>query len=634
MTNLMTGRIQVLPPEEARRIAAGEVIDRPAALIREFLDNAIDAGARQIEVSVEGGGSRRAEVIDDGEGMNREDLSRCWLTHATSKIRSLEDLNTAETLGFRGEALAAAAAVSRLEILTSMDGREAWRLEVGPGESSPPRIEQTRRTRGTSIRALGLFDTLPARKRFLKREGSEGGLCRQTFIDKALAFPAISFRFSQDGKLKDYFPAAASYKERFAAALTDSREGSFLHEIHGAGPGFQITVVTGGPELYRNDRRQLFVFANGRRIQDFALIQAVEYGVQGWFPNGTHPVGAVYVEIEPRLADFNIHPAKREVRFADAGAIHHAVTTALRDFTRRFNLARGQKISAAAEPGSYPSQSGLYSKNDLDDGYPARPPEGYHGGGQYGGHGGSFPYQGPEGGPAGSLAMEALLEKPPDFAPMPGRERADGLIHEGGGMAASSAAAEEASSAAAEEAPAYGTLRYAGRAFGLFILVEAGEKLFIIDQHAAHERILYDRFLSRPIPAQDLLVPIPFSTGSDEEDRFLEARRDDLDRLAIRVERDGAGWRIEALPADWRLGDAETVREILGLREAGEHMAERWAATLCCHSAVRDGDYLDDEAAMALAEEALGLPDPHCPHGRPIWTEISREALYRAVRRT
>jgi DNA mismatch repair protein MutL len=167
----------------------------------------------------------------------------------------------------------------------------------------------------------------------------------------------------------------------------------------------------------------------------------------------------------------------------------------------------------------------------------------------------------------------------------------------------------------------------------LFILVEAGEKLFFIDQHAAHERILYNRFLTRPIPKQDLLVPIPFSTESDEEDRFLETRRDDLSRLAVLIERDGAGWRIEALPADWRLGDAETVKEILTLRTAGENMAERWAATLCCHGAVRDGDYLDERAAMALAKEALELPDPHCPHGRPVWTEISREALNRAVRR-
>jgi DNA mismatch repair protein MutL len=281
-------RIQVLPPEEARRIAAGEVIDRPGALIREFLDNAIDAGAGQIEVSVEGGGSRRVEVIDDGEGMDREDLSLCWLTHATSKIRSLEDLNTAETLGFRGEALAAAAAVSRLEILTCTGSGEAWRLEVGPGESGPPRIELSRRTRGTSIRALGLFDTLPARKRFLKREGTEGGICRQIFLDKALAFPRIGFRFSQEGKLRDLLPPAGSYKERFAAALLTDREGSFLREIHFSGDGFSGTVVIGGPELYRGDRRQIYVFTNGRRIQDYALLQAVEYGGRDGFP--TEPI--------------------------------------------------------------------------------------------------------------------------------------------------------------------------------------------------------------------------------------------------------------------------------------------------------------------------------------------------------
>jgi DNA mismatch repair protein MutL len=598
MTSQQTARIQVLPPEEARRIAAGEVIDRPAALIREFIDNALDAGASQVEVSIEEGGSLRAEVSDDGNGMNREDLVLCWLTHATSKIRSLEDLNTAETLGFRGEALAAAAAVSRLEILTSVDGREAWQLEVGPGEHNPPRITQARRTRGTSVRALGLFDSLPARKRFLKRESSEGGICRQTFIDKALAFPAISFRFFQDGALKQFLPAAASYRERFAAALLDSREGAFLHEIHGSGQGFSVAVVIGGPELYRHDRRQLFVFANGRRIQDFALLQAIEYGVQGWFPNGTHPAGAVYVDIEPRLADFNIHPAKREVRFADPGAIHHAITSALRDFARRVNLSRGGTAFASEEEAAEVS-------------FPAWP--GVSGGGNFGG--GSVPSL------AGTLALEALLEKPPDFAPLPGRG-----TDAPGFRLPDSIAAEV-------KPPPYGRSRYAGRVFGLFILMEAGDTLYLIDQHAAHERILYDRFRSRPIPKQDLLVPIPFSAESEEEDRFLESRREELDRLGIVINRDGAGWFIEALPAGWRLGDPETVKEILSLREAGENMAERWAATLCCHSAVRDGDYLDDEAALALAEEALALPDPHCPHGRPVWTEISREALYRAVRR-
>ena len=181
--------------------------------------------------------------------------------------------------------------------------------------------------------------------------------------------------------------------------------------------------------------------------------------------------------------------------------------------------------------------------------------------------------------------------------------------------------------------PVFGEPRYAGRAFGLFILIEWGDKLYIIDQHAAHERILYNKFLEEPVPKQELLSPIPFSTESAEDDAFLEAKREDLLRLGIAMEKDGAGWLIEALPADWRTGDAATIREILNLRTAGENMIQRWAATLCCHAAVKDGDYPDDETAFALGKEALALREPRCPHGRPIWTEISREALYKAVRR-
>jgi DNA mismatch repair protein MutL len=604
-------RIRVLPPEEARRIAAGEVVDRPAALVREFLDNAIDAGAANIDVSIEGGGSKKTEVVDDGSGMNREDLELCILTHATSKIRSLEDLNTAETLGFRGEALAAAAAVAHLEIVSSVDGREAWHLEAGPGESYAPQLEQCRRTKGTTVRATGLYDTIPARKRFLKREGSEAALCRQAFIDKALAFPAIGFRFIQDSKARDFFPPASSYKERFAAALLDANEAAFLHELHVSGQGFSVCVVIGGPELCRGDKRLLHVFANGRRIQDYSLVQAMEYGTQGWFPNGTHPLGAVYVKIDPGLADFNIHPAKREARFRDGGAIHHAVSAGLRDFCRHFNLARGaaareETLSAGegallftgntASAHSAPADGGAYrhsfAHNATFDG--ERSFAANASGGRYGREG-------------QVRAMEALLEK--------------------------AALRETATSAVAEEAPLYGEPRYAGRAFGLFILVEWGEKLFIIDQHAAHERILYDRFLAGPIPTQELLVPIPFGAESEEADRFLEAKRGELAQLGVKIEKDGNAWRIEALPANWRLDDSETVREILALQNAGENMASRWAATLCCHQAVRDGDYLDDANAFSLAKEALDLPDPHCPHGRPVWTEISREALYRAVRR-
>ncbi|MCL1959892.1 MAG: DNA mismatch repair endonuclease MutL [Spirochaetes bacterium] len=609
MTENNSGRIKVLPPQEAMRIAAGEVVDRPAALVREFLDNAIDARSLNIEVSIEEGGCKKVEVADDGDGMNREDLELCSLTHATSKIRSLDDLDFAHTLGFRGEALAAAAAVARLEIISSTDGKEAWRLDTGPGDSRPQQLEQTRRTKGVTARTLNLFESIPARKRFLKREGSEAALCRQAFIDKALAFPAINFRFIQDGKLKDFFPAVSSKKERFAASLLKPDEEKFLHEINVTGTGFNAAVVIGGPEIFRNDKRQMYVFANGRRVQDYSLVQAMEYGAQGWFPNGTHPVGAVYVEIEPALADFNIHPAKREVRFRDPGAIHHAVSGGLRNFFHGYYLknSRGETETQREEEFkfTYNAQNRKSGQNQINrqnqtDRTDIKTTQ---------------------------QNLENLLRAARD------KNENDNIAHNDK-TSASSSPHENSYADEAVYGEAHFAARYAGRLFGLFILIELGDKLYIIDQHAAHERILYNRFLSQPVPKQELLAPIPFRTDSNDEDNFLEAKRDELKRLGIDIERDGDGWRIEALPADWRCGDAETVKEILGLRTAGENIAERWAATFCCRAAIKDGDYPDDETAFALGKEALMLPDPRCPHGRPVWTEISREALFKAVKRS
>jgi DNA mismatch repair protein MutL len=358
-------------------------------------------------------------------------------------------------------------------------------------------------------------------------------------------------------------------------------EGAFLHEIRASGQGFEVYAVIGGPELSRNDRRQQYVFANRRRIYDYGLLQALEYGLQGWFPNGTHPVGAVHIHIEPRLADFNIHPAKREVRFGDPGAIHRTLSGALRNFVHSRERARTAGNSFYPDAFSEAGEGvpgNLFAAEDSGAGYAGGKTE------------------------TPALAMEALLEKPPDFWPLPGRNGEK--------------------------------LRYAGRAFGLFILAEKGDRLFVIDQHAAHERILYNRFLSKPIAAQELLIPVPFETESAEDDCFLEAERAELALLGIILERDGAAWRIKALPPGWRLGDRETVKEILALKDAGDHMAERWAASLACHEAVKDGDYLDAESALALAEEALNLPVPRCPHGRPLWTELTRESLFKAVKRT
>jgi len=567
-------RIQVLPPAEARRIAAGEVIDRPAALVREFLDNAIDAGGRLIEVLIEEGGISRIEVVDDGSGMGKEDLELCYLAHATSKIRCLDDLKTAVTLGFRGEALAAAAAVSRLEILSSRDGREAWKLSVGPSETNPPNLEQSRRAKGTSVRAIGLYDTIPARKRFLKRPGSEGTACRQIFNEKALAFPGIAFRYSQDESLKCFLPTASSLKERFSQIFLEERESVFLHEINAIGNGFSISVVAGGPELSRNDRRFQFVYANNRRIQDFSLLQALEYGLQGWFPNGVHPIGAVFITIDPALADCNIHPAKREVRFADPGAIHHALSSALRDFSRHASIVekatiaeQGQKLDLQSDANFIDTDTYLVAEETV-------------------------PY---------SATYSA-----PEIKPVP----------------------------EPEHKPEKNGTRYLGRIFELFILVEKNNTLFVIDQHAAHERILYDKFLSGNIPKQELLVAIPFITENLEEDSFLEEKQGELAKLGILIKRNGDEWLIEALPAGWKLSDMETTEEILNLKNAKENIGEHWAATYSCKSAVKDGDFLDERTALALAEEALALPVGRCPHGRPIWFELSRADLFKAVKRS
>jgi len=622
-------KIQILAPQEARRIAAGEVVDRPAALVREFLDNAIDASSldetssdetfanapsANIEVSIEEGGCKKIEVSDDGAGMSYGDLELCWHTHATSKISSLDDLDTAVTLGFRGEALAAAASVSRLEIITSTDGREAFRLETGPGEDYPPKIEQTRRTKGTTVRALNLFESIPARKRFLKREGSEGTLCRQAFIDKVLPFNKINFRYIQDGKLKDFFPAISTKKERFAAAILSTDESYYLHEIYATGSGFSVTIVIGGPELYRTDRRQLFVFANGRRINDYSLIQALEYGSQGWFPNGTHPIGAVYIEIDPSLADFNIHPAKREVRFRDPGTIHHTVSGTVKSFFHNLFLKNSRRedleFSSRGDAETSNHRFAGTQREELE--FNSRRDAGTS----------NLRFARTQRENLGFSTNNNFTKVSSDWFD---RLSNNNLYH-------SSSAPPRLREINCET-----DVKYAGRVFNLFILIEWGDKLCIVDQHAAHERILYNRFLEEPVPKQELLAPIPFCTESDDEDTFLQAKRNELSRLGVDIIKDANSskgeWRIEALPSNWQLGDMETVKKILELQSAGENMTQKWAAALCCHAAIKDGDYPDDETAFALAKEALGLPDPHCPHGRPIWTEISKEALYKAVRR-
>jgi DNA mismatch repair protein MutL len=596
------GCIQVLPPEEARKIAAGEVIDRPAALVREFIDNALDAGAKNIEVSIEEGGIRLVEVSDDGIGMDRDDLALCIEDHATSKITRLDDLGTTRTLGFRGEALPAAAAVAELEIVSGRSGEGAWRLCAHNGTS---KLDEAARTTGTTVRTRFLFDYIPARKRFLKRPASEAQLCKQVFLEKASAFPDVQFRFIQDGTLKVFLPSGVSLKDRFAAAFRLDQFTSLLHHIAGRGAGFSFSVIVGGPGLSRPDKKLQMVFANGRRIQDWGLQQTLEAGLQGGFPNNEHPAGAIFLDVDPERVDFNIHPAKREAKFREAGEIHHAVTSTLRAFLSE--LLGGRSFTMPLPERSEHSLPFSRSSGQM----PGRAYDRtFH--------------------PAYNLEQRAEPGWGDAATDLAGALADEALY----GDAETVDTGVSGAVIAAESAPPYGELKFVGRLWGVFILVVKGDRLYLIDQHAAHERILYQRYLAKPVSGEKLLIPLRFSAESAEEDTFLREHREELARRGIRLEQNAPHtWRLETLPEGWRATDGQTIEAVLALPRTGTNFIESWAASCACHTAIRDGAFLDERTALALAQEAMDMPSRHCPHGRPIWVEITRESLLKGVKR-
>ncbi len=576
--------VRELPAEVARKIAAGEVIDRPAAVVRELVDNSIDSGASKITVEIAEGGTASIRVSDDGYGMTKDDLAICAKAHTTSKISTEDDLLSLSTLGFRGEALSSIAAVSRLRIVSTRDGREAWEL-------SDAGLSRARLSAGTSVDVSDLFGNFPARRQFLKRQSAETSQCRQVFTEKALAWPGIEFRLVTDGASRMVLPAVDSHLSRAISALSPKESDSFFHEISNSAEGFSFSVVIGGPEVARADRRDLMVFVNGRRITEYSLVQAVEYGCEGHFPNGGHPFALLFVTMDPSLVDFNIHPAKREARFRDSGSVHHAVSSTVRDFFRRYTIA-----GMAREAGSGTRQE-------------------------------EFSYTLPE-------IREREFRSAADFSPP-----------------ASAASAFSAGSPEAaygpegfKPAPVNGArgiavvdadFRVLGQVLGTFIAAERGDALYLVDQHAAHERILFDELMASAGGSQELLVPYRIETASRGEDDAVERVRGELATAGFAIEPGGDGvWLVTSVPARWKGSEADLRKDILSARSGADALVSRLYASAACRAACKDGDVLDGETARTLVARAFALPEPVCPHGRPVWIRIDRDELYRRIRRT
>jgi DNA mismatch repair protein MutL len=596
--------VRRLSPDLARKIAAGEVIDRPNAIIRELLDNAVDAGATNITVEVDGGGIDRIRVVDNGGGMTKTDLENAAQPHATSKIAEEADLLNISTLGFRGEALASIAAVSRLTITSARAGEAAWELKAGLTGHT---LSAANLVSGTVVISEALFENIPARRYFLKRPASEGALCRQTFVEKAFPRTDIAFKLVMDGKQKLNLPAGQNLAERFVSAFEPDIDSRLLYEIHvedterlGDESRWKGTILIGEPSVFRADKKYLFVYVNGHRITEFALLQAIEYGAQGYFPNGTHPVAALFLDIAPNLVDFNIHPAKREARFRDLPPIHHAVSSAVRNFFKQQNLA--EQIRQTQDT---PVDNSRTTEFDLPKF--TLPKGDYRQPARTGGSAGDYE----------SASTRGYVGRP--------------------STATAAKLAELASFAESE--PIYmeksHDFKYMGTVFGVFLLAEKGDLLYIIDQHAAHERILYNRFIARAGENQALLIPYVLETQETQEAGYWESLLDALTNAGFAAENCGDGrWEFNAVPLCWQGSETDLRQDLLEKRLAPAEIVTALAAMTACRAAIKEGTVLDDTTAIDIIEEAFALETPRCPHGRPLWFTISRDELYRHVRRT
>ena len=696
-----TQPVRQLNAEVARKIAAGEVIDRPNAIVRELMDNAVDSGADKITVEITEGGIEKVRVTDNGCGMTKADLLSCARPHATSKIESETDLLNLTTLGFRGEALSSIAAVCRLSIIS---GGNKMRASV----TEDHLIEPYAQTDGAIVMAEGLFENFPARRLFLKRAASEAGLCKTTFIEKALPCPQKAFRFIVDGAIKLDFPANMSLTERVVQALGCPESPSLFYEVTGAAAEgtWSFKIIIGEPGVHRKNKKDIRIYVNGRQIFEYSLVQAIEYGGQGYFPNGTFPAAAAFIQINPSLVDFNIHPAKKEARFKDIADLHHGISSGLRKFFAAYtkktmlgaikdsdaNRLRLDALIAQSRPdfkqtgaarahGALNNSSHPFQQRPLYAGRERSAPVFYAGDGSGASYGAAEAEQRTDRirrmTEKAISAYNGLKQNPEDCrAEMPQQNERDFYRCREDEAASQTEpplfSAQERTAASADIQPqtqnapappplptffnlqnsayaafagakvknassewANAPFHFLGSALGTFLIAEKGNTLYIIDKHAAHERQLFDKIIGEQGQKQALLIPYVLKTQTEDEDAYIKSIQDELCRIGFDCTQKAAGeWEFTAVQERWKGSEDDFAHTLLEKRVEPKDVIYTLAASAACKAAVKDGWLLDDAAAAEIAERALELPDPHCPHGRPVYTTVTREQLFSLVRRT
>ncbi|MER3457249.1 MAG: DNA mismatch repair protein MutL [candidate division GAL15 bacterium] len=544
-------RIRVLDSLLADRIAAGEVVERPASVVKELVENALDAGARSVTVEFSGGGFELIRVRDDGEGMDPEDARLCLRRFATSKLSGPEDLRCIRTLGFRGEALPAIAAVSQLEILTC-DGQRATRVRTEGG--AEVRVEPASAPRGTVVTVRRLFYNTPARRRFLRSVAREAALCLDAVERQALARHEVSFRVVRDGREVAVWPAE-DMACRAARILGVVTEDLLTKEVHTG--GVHVRAFLAPPAAARRSRSGQYFLINRRPVTSALLSRAVEQGTRTLVFTGYHPVCAVYVELLPERVDPNVHPRKLEVRFSDESRVFAAVEQAVREAYRSRSLVRTVPLVAA----------------------PAAAP---------------LRWEVREASPTSLLTPQVRSGLP--------------------------------------------ELRLLAQLGNTYVLAESPEGLVVLDQHAAHERVLYERLMRQRLSgvhAQVLATPVVVDL-SPAEAAVVPELQDVLREVGIEVEPFGPdAVLVRSVPAiSGKLHPESLLRACLlegirdGVATVGQRALERVASVVACHSAVRAGDPLSAEELAALVEELRRCEDPYtCFHGRPTLVVLPLDRL-------
>ncbi|MBL8481823.1 MAG: DNA mismatch repair endonuclease MutL [Rhodocyclaceae bacterium] len=614
--------IQVLPDLLISQIAAGEVVERPASVLKEVLENAIDAGAGSVEVALDDGGVRRLRVADDGCGIARAELPLALARHATSKIASLEDLEAVQSMGFRGEALAAIASVARVTLTSrAADAGEAWRISMPGGEIAPAAL-----ARGTVVDVEDLYYATPARRKFLKSEPTEYGHCEDMFRRIALARPELKLQLTRNGRLVHRWLAAAP-AERVAQVLGEEFTAAARALEVQAGP-VHLSGYVALPAYTRAARDAQYFFVNGRFVRDKLLTHAVREAYADILHEARHPAYVLALTLDPRAVDVNVHPAKIEVRFRDARGIHQFIYHALeRVLAEPLSAAAAAAPAVAASfnlppPGAAPAHPRFQGELAVSEGGVTQAAQRYFDAFALPRLGAAGTFTPPAAGAAGPGGAAAHAAVPLGAAAAPALPR------------------ESPDSAAAVPPLGYALAQLAG----VYVLAQNRAGLVLVDMHAAHERILYERLksvLDGMPAAQKLLIPAVVAVSARDMATAAEHAAT-LDRLGFDVAPVGpqelALRSVPQLLARAHLPDLlRALLEELADQPASRVVEVRrneMLATMACHGAVRANRQLAPAEMNALLRdmEACERAD-QCNHGRPTWVQLSMADLDRLFMR-